>query len=114
MKIIYSGSVVAPLITDKTRNYEKRMAEIRAEQMKQPMMGYKVEWTTVKGVNVQAISGMSNIVAVPTNGKRNSARFDIIDLEAGSLLCQLPKSKVYAWLTAKAASLEVPKVQVVY
>lgn len=69
---------------------------------------YQTEWTKVKGVDVLAIAGMSNIVAVPATGRKNAAVFAAIDVAAGVELCQLPKSEVTGWLCAVAKNQGVP------
>lgn len=103
-----TGKIVAPYTTKESREREARNLAERNAKLDAPIACYSIAWTTVKGVAVQLIPGMEHIVAVPCNGKRNSARFDVIDLNANELLCQLLKSEVSAWLIAKAKSLDVP------
>ncbi len=55
------------------------------------------DWTEVKGVEVLR-AGDSNYVAVPCSGRRSSARFDIIDIEANELVAQVAKNEVREWL----------------
>jgi hypothetical protein len=71
---------------------------------KEPVKLYDPQWIKVKGVDVIALPELPDIVAVPTNGRANSARFDIVDLAAGAVLTQLLKSEVRGWLIAKARS----------
>jgi hypothetical protein len=71
---------------------------------KEPVKLYDPQWIKVKGVDVIALPELPDIVAVPTNGRANSARFDIVDLAAGAVLTQLLKSEVRRWLIAKARS----------
>ena len=54
-------------------------------------------WVDFEGVLVLRVKD-SNFVAVPKNGKKNSAKFDIINIQTRELGCQLKKSEVYGWL----------------
>ena len=69
-------------------NFEASLAAVYANQ---------AEWVKFEGVLVLRVKD-SNFVAVPTNGKKNSAKFDIINVETRELGCQLKKSEVYGWL----------------
>ena len=54
-------------------------------------------WVDFEGVLVLRVKD-SIFVAVPTNGKKNSAKFDIINIQTRELGCQLKNSEVYGWL----------------
>ncbi|WP_156915980.1 hypothetical protein [Desulfatirhabdium butyrativorans] len=58
-------------------------------------------WTTENGILVLR-SGNSRYVAVPKTGKKNSARFDLIDLQSGQFLSILGKNEVADWLWRSA------------
>jgi hypothetical protein len=68
---------------------------------------YSAEWAKVKGVDVLAIPGLA-VVACPVSGRRNSARFDMIDTEKNEYVCQLLKSEVTQWLVNAAHTAELP------
>ncbi len=68
--------------------HDKKAGEKDPEQAK---------WVKVKNVEVLRI-GDSKYVAVPNSGKKNSARFDIIDIDKGELIVQLKKKEVQEWL----------------
>jgi len=55
------------------------------------------DWTAVDGVLVLR-SGASRFVAVPRNGKKSAAKFEIIDLDAKELVTVLTKHEVGGWL----------------
>lgn len=63
------------------------------------------EWTEIEGVKVLRI-GESSVVAVPCTGRVNSRRFDIIDIAAGELLCQIERKEVWPWLIANAKAAQ--------
>ena len=54
-------------------------------------------WTEVEGVKVLRVHS-EPVVACPCSGRKNSARFDIIDLETHELLCQLTARETRGWL----------------
>lgn len=55
------------------------------------------DWTDVEGVLVLR-AGESRYVAVPKNGKKTAANFEIVDLDARELVTVLKKDEVYSWL----------------
>ncbi len=56
------------------------------------------EWVEVEGIQVLRVAD-SNYVGVPVTGRRNSKRFDIIDLnDRSDIVCQVKKEEVYTWL----------------
>ena len=57
-------------------------------------------WAIVNGVNVVRI-GESKFVAVPTSPRKNSRKFDIIDIEAGEFICQVEKAEVWHQLHSR-------------
>lgn len=61
------------------------------------VLANQATWQKVEGVEVLRVKD-SPIVAVPTNGRRNSARFQVIDLVSREELCQLLSSEVRGWL----------------
>lgn len=69
---------------------------------------YQTKWTKAKGVDVLAIDGLTNIVAVPVTGRKNAAVFAAIDVAAGEELCQMPKADITTWLCAVARREGVP------
>jgi hypothetical protein len=68
---------------------------------------YNPEWTKMEGVEVLAIPGL-DVVACPCNGRRNSAKFDMIDMAKGEFLCQLLKGEVAEWMVKAARNAELP------
>jgi hypothetical protein len=79
----------------------------RQEERGKQMNCYSAEWAKVKGVDVLAIPGLA-VVACPVSGRRNSARFDMIDTEKNEYVCQLLKSEVTQWLVTAAHTAELP------
>jgi len=69
----------------------KRYAEYKRAGWKDP------KWTKVDGVLVLR-SGKSRYVGVPVSGKKNSRKFDIIDLTKRELMAQLDSKDVVSWL----------------
>lgn len=71
-------------------NYEKMMkAGLKA-----------AEWTKVKGIDVLRI-GNEPYIAIPVTGKKNAAKFDILDMRKKGekmYMCQLKKKEVGSWL----------------
>jgi hypothetical protein len=63
------------------------------------------EWTTFEGEDVIQVPG-SNHVAVPVNGRKNSAKFDIISIEPREYVTQVGKGEVHQWLTRNAIAAE--------
>ncbi len=56
------------------------------------------EWTEVEGVQVLRVDG-SNFVGVPINGRKDTRKFTIINLDDRSdIVCQLNGSEVRGWL----------------
>lgn len=68
------------------------------------------EWATFEGEPVMQVPG-SNYVAVPVNGRKNSAKFDIIGIDPREYVTQLSKNEVGPWLTHKAIAAENDAVQ---
>lgn len=60
------------------------------------------DWAEVNGVKVLR-SGDSEHVGVPSSGKQNSAKYDVIHLTKKQLVAQLKKNEIHDWLhkTAK-------------
>ncbi len=76
-----------------------KMAKIsRAKSAQNPV--YNVEWVTVEGVDVMQIKG-SDFVAAPCTSRKNSRKFDIINITKGEYICQLNKNEVGRWLVAQ-------------
>ena len=66
------------------------------------MVALQPEWVNIEGVEVLQSPG-SSFVAVPCSGRKNSRRFDIIDLnDRTDIVCQLTSKEVYGWLAKKA------------
>ena len=55
------------------------------------------DWTDVEGV-LALRCGSSRFVAVPKNGKRTGATFEVIDLDKRELVTVLKKDEVASWL----------------
>lgn len=56
------------------------------------------EWTEVEGIQVLRVEG-SKFVGVPITGRKNSRKFDIINLDDRSnIVCQLNSNEVRGWL----------------
>lgn len=59
------------------------------------------DWTDVEGVRVLR-SGDSEHVGVPSSGKENSAKYDVIHLPKRQLVVQLKKGEIHHWLHTTA------------
>ena len=81
----------------KHRAQWEKESEVRAQQYAKA--GWKPpDWTRVKGVLVLR-AGNDDYVAVPANGKKNAARFSIIDVKKGEEVVPiLRKAEVREWL----------------
>lgn len=58
---------------------------------------YETYWTQIKCINVITVED-SNFVAVPVSGRKNSKKFNIIDIKNLDFVCQLDKKDVSYWL----------------
>lgn len=75
-----------------------RQAKRDAEFMSRPVRPLAPEWTKVDGVEVLRIKD-SKYVAIPNNGRRNSANFSILDLtDRSDYVAVLRKTEVNKWL----------------
>jgi hypothetical protein len=55
------------------------------------------QWVKVQGVSVLRVHSQK-YVGSPCSGRKNSARFDIVDIEKGEIVTQLTKKEVFGWL----------------
>jgi len=55
------------------------------------------QWVNVQGVDVLRVHD-HKYVGSPATGRKNSARFDIIDIDKGEYITQLTKKEVFGWL----------------
>jgi len=89
------------------QNIAKGQAKAAArEAARAPRAAYQVpeqpEWTQERGVDGLRINS-SRFFAVPTTGRKNARKFDVIDLNAGEFVCQVAKNEVRGWLLRAAA-----------
>lgn len=54
-------------------------------------------WTKVDNISVLRI-GQDDNVAVPVSGRKNSRKFDIINISTFELVCQVNSEEVHNWL----------------
>ena len=74
----------------------KMQADLDARVEK--IISIKPTWQEVLGGMVLRI-GDSDFIAAPcTEGRKNSAKFDIINFAKGEYICQLNRSEVNGWL----------------
>lgn len=55
------------------------------------------EWVDFEGVTVLRIESDKH-VAAPVSGRKNSRKFDIINVETREFVCQVSKERVHEWL----------------
>lgn len=60
-----------------------------------------VAWEDVSGVQVLRADG-NQYLGVPCSGRKDSRRFDIIDIDDSEYLCQLSREETYLWLCTMA------------
>lgn len=75
------------------RGMEMSSARFEERVKKHPLP----DWTTVEGVLVLR-SGDANEVAVPRNGKKTAASFEILTLKPRRLLTFVQRDEVHSWL----------------
>ncbi len=76
--------------SDPNSAFNRSVGQIEANQ---------AEWVDVEGVQVLRVKD-SNYVAAPCSGRKNAARFNVINLDDRTdVVCQLSKTEVRGWLT---------------
>lgn len=101
----YNATVTAPVISEAARARQKAEIAERNARLAQPIPVWEAVWTTVEGIEVLQVAG-SNYVAIPVNGRRSSARFDICQLDPREFYCQVTKAEVRQWLADTARHRE--------
>lgn len=82
-------------------DYERNVQPGRLAQIERN----QPEWTTVQGVKVLK-SPNSPLVAVPANGRENSANWEVIDPDKKELVALLKKNEVRGWLAKRSIAGE--------
>lgn len=84
--------------TKKWQEMEATCHDAGLARMEEALKSAKsAEWVKFEGVTVLRVED-SKFVAVPTTGRKNSRKFDIINIETREFICQVSKSKVHGWL----------------
>lgn len=92
--------------TKKWQEIEAACHDAGIARMEEALKSAKsAEWVEFEGVTVLRI-GNNKFVAVPTTGRKNARKFDIINIETRKFVCQVNKNKVYAWLIRTGATNE--------
>lgn len=88
--------------TKKWQEIERANHEIGIAKMEEELrIATFAQWVEIEGVKVLRVAN-SKFVAAPTSGKKNSRKFDIINIKTQELVCQIWKGQVHNWLMRMA------------
>lgn len=90
----YHKSTYLKTHNDPNSEFNKSVRAIQANQPK---------WDTLEGQLILRVPG-SNFAAIPANGKKNSAKFVVFDVNTREEITFLTKKEVFGWLAKRAIS----------